>query len=476
MLHMTATGALIRDSRAPSFWTGVALGGLLQGSGADEGFYGADFATLAGGAGDDTYMVWVTSTSILEEAGGDVDTIDSRVWGETTLPEHVENLHLNGPGATAGTGNGLANILAAGEVGATLDGRGGDDVLIGGAGADIFRIEAGNGSEAIVGFKPGGDVITLIGHGISSFAELASRATQVGSDLWFAFANGEALVLRDTGLAALDGYDFGLDQPAPAWAPGLGTLTGPGACYTASGWYVLNNVWNAGALEYGTDYTIDTVFDTDDLTTGVTFGWSFPLATQAFPPILAYPEVIFGPAPMSGGHKASDTAGFFPLRVGDIHDLTASYDVSYEGNTDWFNVAFDIWLTDTPNGGAGSVTNEVMIWVHQGKVTPSGGVIGTYSDATLSARIHSSDAGNWTYTAVVLDEDRPAGEISISGILDRLEQLGVVSASEYVASVELGAEIVAGAGSLTINELTVTAALEDRTLMSSGGDTVSWLV
>ncbi|TPE49117.1 GH12 family glycosyl hydrolase domain-containing protein [Amaricoccus solimangrovi] len=476
MIYKTARGASLSTSGAPTSWIGAEIGAYLSGTSGNDELYGNDSATLAGGLGDDTYMVWVPSTHVLEAANAGIDTLDSWIWGTTVLPENFENLFLNGPGSTGGTGNASANIIAAGEVGATLDGLGGDDVLIGGAAADIFRIEAGNGSDAIVGFTPGSDVIELIDYGFSNFAQVKAIATKTGKDLTLHLAQDEILVLRDTKLAQLDGYDFGFPPPAPAPGAGQGSLSGPGAVYTDHGWYVLNNAWNAGGLTYGTDYRLDAIYDPDDLTTGVTFSWSFPRTTQAYPPILAYPEVIFGPAPMSGGHKVTDTADFFPLQVGEIQDLTAAYDVRYDGNTDWFNVAFDIWLTDVPNGGPSSVTNEVMVWVHQGAVKPFGDQVGTYSDGTIAAKIHSDDSSDWTYTAVVLDSDHPVGTISITGILSELESLGIVSPDEYIGSVELGSEIVAGAGRLTINELTLTARLDDRTLESSGAETTVTLL
>ncbi len=476
MIYETVQGAFLPLSGSPGSWIGVAPGAYLSGTDGNDELYGADSATLAGGLGDDIYMVWVPSTHLLEDANAGIDTLESWTWGTTILSENVENLFLKGPGSTGGTGNASSNIIAAGSVGATLDGMGGDDVLVGGAGADIFKIQSGNGSDAIVGFDPGSDVIDLIGYGISSFAGVSAIASQSGEDLALDLGHGEKLVLRDTNLAQLDGYDFGFPPAPPSAGAGQGSLSGPGAVYTDFGWYVLNNAWNVGGLQHGTDYELDAIYDPDDLTTGVTFSWSFPIATEAYPKILAYPEVIFGPAPMSGGHKVTDTAGFFPLRVGDIEELTATYDVSYEGNTDWFNVAFDIWLTDVPNGGPTSVTNEVMIWVHQGDVQPFGSRVGTYSSGSISAAIHSDDSGDWTYTAVVLDSDRPAGVLSISDIMSELESLGIVSQDEYIASVELGSEIVAGAGRLTINELVLNARLDDRVLETSGAETTVTLL
>jgi Ca2+-binding RTX toxin-like protein len=452
--YITAKGVELLVSAASNSWpayssaketqVGTALNDVFQGKGGD---------TLIGGLGDDYYYLWDSTSAGVEQAGQGIDTIDARFWGPVTLAANIENLFLNSAGSTAGTGNALNNIIVAGTVGATLNGLAGDDVLVGGAGGDLFKVAAGNGSDAIMNFKPSSDVIQLSGYGVTTFAQLQSLATQVGSDVKLSFTNGESLVIRDVSLSSLTAYDFGLKADATVVPTGYSQLTGPGEAWTAHGWYVLNNVWNPGSLVYNKDYTIDSTYSAADMTSKTTFNWSFPVVTDTAHTIRAYPEVIFGPAPMSGGHKASDITTVLPAQVSTLTDLTASYDVSYKGNTGGFNVSFDIWLTDVPNGGADSVTTEVMVWVHKGDFDAFGQVVGTYSNGSVTGKIYASTTGDWTYTAVVLDQDTPKGDLDIADILKTLESLNLVSSSDYVASVELGAEVVSGAGSLTINNL-----------------------
>lgn len=468
-MYVDINGRQMPVSSPPINWIGG--GKILYGDQRNNGFYGAGNSMLIGGLGNDTYMVWVTTTQIIEEADGGIDTLDSRIWGVAILPPGVENLILSGGGSTGGIGNQLANILVAGIVGATLDGLGGDDVLVAGPGADIIRVQAGNGSDAIENFTPGSDVVQLLSYGIDGFDAVMRVAAQIGDDVTLSLDNGEHLVLRNVDLHDLDAYDFGFTKPLPDLLLGQRSLSGPGKAHTYLGWYVLNNVWNPGTLVYKTDYQIDNFFDPLDLTSGVTFVWSFPLKTEAYPTIIAYPEVIFGPAPMGSGGKPTDIGGMFPLQVGMIDELTADYDVSYEGNTGGFNVAFDIWLTDKPNGGPDSITNEIMVWIHRGDIVPNGNIIGEYKYGDFSARIYSSGGGDWTYTAVVIDEEYPHGTISIASIVLSLQDLGIVSPSEYLASIELGAEIAAGAGRLTINDLMLTAKLDDRIIVATGSGT-----
>jgi serralysin len=452
--YFTAKGVELFLSAAPNNWptnssaketkVGTVNNDVFQGSGGD---------TLIGGAGDDTYYMWDRTSVAVEYANQGIDTVDARFWGAATLSANVENLLLNSAGSTAGTGNALNNIIVAGTVGATLNGLAGDDVLVGGAAGDLFKVAAGNGSDAIMNFKSGSDVIQLSGYGVTSFSQLQTLATQNGADVNLSFSNGESLVIRNTALSSLTAYDFGLKADAAAIPAGYSQLVGPDKAWTAHGWYVLNNVWNPGSLVYGSDYTIDSVYSAADMTSKTTFNWSFPVTTDSAHTIRAYPEVIFGPAPMSGGHKATDITTVLPAQVSSLTALTADYDVSYKGNTGGFNVSFDIWLTDTPNGGASTVTTEVMVWVHKGDFDAFGTQVGTYSNGSVTGKIYASTTGDWTYTAVVLDQDTPKGQIDIAGILTTLKGLNLVSSSDYVASVELGSEVVSGAGSLTINNL-----------------------
>jgi len=460
--YLSANGAILSTSNATNGWPrGTSAAETQNGSIYNDLFQGSGGDLLVGGQGDDTYNLWDAKETVSELAGQGVDTIVNYSWCAVTLPSNVENLFLQCDGATAGTGNSLANIIGAGSVGATLNGMGGDDVLIGGAGADIFKVAAGNGSDAIVNFTPSSDIIQLQGYGITSFDQLKGLGAQVGSDVRFSFGNGEALVLRNVSLSDLSAYDFGL-KPTPApLDPGYVAQSGSGKCYSGGGWYVLNNTWGSTGL---TGYTIDSAYNPADLTNHTTFNWSYPATTQYAAPILAYPEVGFGPSPQSGGIKVTDVGDVFPVKVGELTSFTADYNVALQGNKDGCDVSFDMWLTSTPGGGASTITNEVMVWLHKGDVTPYGSLVGTTTIDGVSAHIYVSH-GQWTYTAVILDTDHMSGQLDVADLLHKLQGMGIVSSDEYFASLELGAEVVSGGGSLSVNnlDLNVTTAAADGT-------------
>lgn len=454
--YSTANGLTLSTSGTTTRWAINTTGAETQvGTSGNDAFSGAGGDVLIGGLGDDTYYLWDNRETVIEQAGQGIDTIVVNYWGAATLPDNVENLILNTPGANSGTGNALNNIIIAGSVGATLDGGAGNDILVGGAGADLFIVKAGNGSDSIVNFAPSNDIIKLQGYGITSFDQLAALATQSGADVKFAFANGESLVLRNVSLSSLSAYDFGLQPSPPAALTGFSQMVGPAKALTTNGWTIVNNVWNPGSLVYGTDYSVSTVYTASDLTKQTTFNWSFPIVIDPNPTIRAYQEISYGLNPYAS--TSSSPANPFAIQLSSLSNLSVKYDVDYQGNLAGFDVAFDLWLTSRPNGNASTITNEVMIWLHKGGLVPFGSQVGTYSDGVISAKIYYQ-AGARPYTAVVLDTDSKTGDINITSILAKLVSLNLVSSSEYLASLEFGAEVGSGAGALTIHSLDLTVA------------------
>lgn len=119
--------------------------------------------TLAGGGGNDTYIV-STGDTVTEQANAGMDTVQSSVtW---TLGANVENLSLSGVAAINATGNTLANVLignaghntlSGGDGNDTLSGGKGNDALNGGTGNDMFQLTRGDGQDTITDGSGTGD-------------------------------------------------------------------------------------------------------------------------------------------------------------------------------------------------------------------------------------------------------------------------------------------------------------------------------
>ncbi|MEW6246292.1 MAG: calcium-binding protein [Nitrospirota bacterium] len=157
-------------------WDTAALlaqvsGELLVGTDGDDTLTATPAARfLAGGAGDDTYIVSDPSDRALEAEGEGTDTVQSSI--SYTLGGHVEHLTLTGTADINGTGNALDNVLV---------GNSGLNVLAGGQGNDTYVVGLGD------------TVVEAAGEGIDT----------VQTDLSYTLgANVENLTLTGSGATA----------------------------------------------------------------------------------------------------------------------------------------------------------------------------------------------------------------------------------------------------------------------------------
>jgi Ca2+-binding RTX toxin-like protein len=97
---------------------------------------------MAGGSGDDIYVVNYSGDVVTELSGEGMDLVQSSVsW---TLGSNIENLELTGSSNRSGTGNDLDNLITGNSGNNNLSGGAGDDVLLGGIGADALTGGLGN--------------------------------------------------------------------------------------------------------------------------------------------------------------------------------------------------------------------------------------------------------------------------------------------------------------------------------------------
>lgn len=210
---INAVGVQLPTSAAVTNW--VNSSGLpnqsIAGTSANDQISGPDGnATLSGGLGDDTYVVWYAGNSVRELAGQGIDTAVSRVQAYR-LPDNVENLSILRADAS-GTGNALDNIIIGSSGTQILNGNAGNDILTGGADNDVFIFERGAGRDLITDFRPGEDQLT-IGAGFTqflSFSAVRAAMQQVGADVVLTLGVGDSVVLRGRQVADFTAQDFNL--------------------------------------------------------------------------------------------------------------------------------------------------------------------------------------------------------------------------------------------------------------------------
>lgn len=79
-------------------------------------------------------------------------------------------------------GDTLSNTIWGGDGMDTLQGWAGNDILFGGRGADAFYFARGWGSDRIVDFERGIDVVNFVGFGLLR-EQIQGFSTQIGADL-----------------------------------------------------------------------------------------------------------------------------------------------------------------------------------------------------------------------------------------------------------------------------------------------------
>ena len=127
---------LILVGTRPLQGNGNEFGNTIIGNASDnqlDGKQGLD--TLAGGEGNDTYIIDSTEDIVTEKAGEGDDTIKSSISYE--LPPHIENLELAGNAKINAKGNNEDNHLIGNNANNIFTADPGDDVIDGSTGLDI---------------------------------------------------------------------------------------------------------------------------------------------------------------------------------------------------------------------------------------------------------------------------------------------------------------------------------------------------
>jgi Bacterial Ig-like domain len=224
--------------------------------------------------------------------------------------------------------------------------------------------------------------------------------------------------------------------------------------------------WNKGSLINGIDYTQTITFDPATFPNGVDFSWSWPMTHSRSWYVLAMPDVKFTPL-----YDLPNEAPIY-TQSGNIIDLTSNYNVSISGDTKDFNVSFDVFFRDKPNG---VILDELMVWVHlptahMGTNQPyTVTVSGVTNEVVISP---TSGAASWTLIGLEsTGGDVLSNSLSLSDIFKTLIWNGVLTGQEYISDVMFGSEITAGSGGLHINNLSYNFTAKPSLVGTAGNDT-----
>jgi large repetitive protein len=199
----------------------ATLTAIIGTSGNDTLSDGGAPATMAGGTGNDTYLVNNASDVVVEGVNEGIDTVKTTLLTYTS-GANVENLTFIGSATSSftGTGNALDNTIIGGAGNNTLIGGAGNDTLTGGGGNNVFGYPAANfGADIITNFRAvhgsSNDLIDISGLGVTA-ATFATSVTIGGGPNALISVGGGAITLNGVNQSTINITDFqaGLMKPA----------------------------------------------------------------------------------------------------------------------------------------------------------------------------------------------------------------------------------------------------------------------
>jgi beta-glucanase (GH16 family) len=158
-------------------------------------------------------------TPITQKTFGIVDgTGATSTWSWTTnMSATQQKLKMEGDWARIAIGNGLDNWIEGSSAQyQEYDGNGGNDVLKGGAGIDVFKIDNDDGNDTILDFSNvngNTDKVYLSGFHFQHFADVKPFLTQVGTDVILQLDADQALKFANTTIDKLAPEQFAFFKP-----------------------------------------------------------------------------------------------------------------------------------------------------------------------------------------------------------------------------------------------------------------------
>lgn len=170
---------------------------LVGGNGVDTAHYGDSFAGLVA----DLFDPGRNTGHAAGDQYFEIENLQGSIANDTLGGDGSGNTITGGKGDDLLIGRGGADYLIGGEGADTISGGTGADTLSGGTGADEFGYGFGDGADRIIDFVIGQDRLLLDSDhpalvGLTAMQIIAGFATDLGSDTWFDFGNGDTLFLK----------------------------------------------------------------------------------------------------------------------------------------------------------------------------------------------------------------------------------------------------------------------------------------
>lgn len=216
---------------------------------------------------------------------------------------------------------------------------------------------------------------------------------------------------------------------------------------TSAAYWAFNNVWDAGSLVNGTNFTQSIAYNPATFQDGATLSWSYPNYNGP-EGVWSFPEIVYGDG-THAGVLADGAGGPTPTQIDNLN-LTANYSVALDASPSNYDVIFDTWLTSSPpTATSANIVKEISFYVW----APGDNFSGWDLLFSANGDNYYSRPGSTQIGIVPAGGEQLSGTVNFTQIFSELISHGIVSGSDYLSGVELGAEPWKGSGSLTINSL-----------------------
>ena len=213
-----------------------------------------------------------------------------------------------------------------------------------------------------------------------------------------------------------------------------------GAFLVQGKYYLYNNFWGANTGS-GSQCLWSSSSDPLHIAWGTSWNWTGQKNT-----IKSFAAIVWG---WHWGWKIADTG--LPIQLTSLRSLRSAWSFNLThtilGGT---NVTYDIWLSESPHPDEENPTGEVMVWLYNtGDISP----IGSKQTQVIIEGVEWSlwkgphPVSGWPVYSFIRTNNVRTETLELTNFFQYLTSVGL-SYSDYLLSVEAGAEIFTGEGKL----------------------------
>ncbi len=202
---------------------------------------------------------------------------------------------------------------------------------------------------------------------------------------------------------------------------------------------VSSGVWNRDVIKDGNQC----------ITSTPGWNWDWPSNEQTLnrcEHVVSYPSIIYGRRPWD----SNSTTPELPRQISNIKNMLIDVEVETKAEGK-YNTAFDIWIVKGQSSSL--MTTELMIWLNHEGVEPADWGLVVVDDAIYE--LWTQRINTWHYVGLAFKAPVQKARIPLGDILRDLEKRGLVNASDWVADIEFGNEVMCGKGQTVIKNFRV---------------------